>query len=327
MSAQKLEPDKIGTPFQLLAATMVFIVLLDGAFLSSAAVLDGVPGASITLVIAAVVYPPVVLTGIFVLQTRFRDMLLGDDAYLELKRKVGDLRQSVDASGFDVTRIPGTSSAAGLSSDATDAIENRADELERAMGEGMVRWSAPQRDLVAEAARELGRAALAQGRWREGADRLAEYLAVKPDDWAEWFAQGTAFANAREGATTDTLSVLAYTRALESKPADADDTATARMYAYRAGVLKRDRGKWQLAEDDLERARELAQDGTYESDDIHYNWAAILAMRGEADAAVRELVEISDPWYFEAVAEHEDDYFANLKDRPDFRQWIDRKAE
>ena len=99
MESQRLDPEKIGTPFQLLAAAMVFVVLLDGTLLSAAAVLEDVPGASMILVIAAVAYPPVLLSGLFVLQTRYRDKLLGDDAFLRMEEGANELRDSLRASG------------------------------------------------------------------------------------------------------------------------------------------------------------------------------------------------------------------------------------
>jgi tetratricopeptide (TPR) repeat protein len=324
MSQQRIYPERIGTPFQLLAAALVFVVLLDGTLLSAAAVLEGVPAASILLVIAAILYPPLLLGGVFVLQTKYREKLLGDDAFLQLADKVKDLRSTVDASGFDVTRIPGAAPAAGLSSAEESEIQNRVRELERSI-EASLREDEGQLKVVAEASRELGHAALAQGRWREAAEHLAEYLAVNPRDWREWFAQGTAYSNTREGPETDALAVLAYTRALETLPSDVDRSTRARLYTYRAGVLKRDPKQHAQAESGLATAQEYAEEGSYEADDVHYNMAALLSMRGETDAAIRELLEIADPWYFEAVIAHTSDYFANLAERADFDRLLDEK--
>ena len=172
---------------------------------------------------------------------------------------------------------------------------------------------------------ELGHAALAQAKWREGAEHLGQYLAFNPKAWSEWFAQGTAYANAREGAETDSLSIFAYTRALETMPQDAPPSTKARIYTYRAGVLKRNPESFDAAMSGLMRAREFAEEGSYESDDIHYNLAAILSMRGETDAAMDEVRKIADPWYFGAISAHEDDYFANLLNRGDFQSLLKEK--
>lgn len=322
MSGQRLDPEKIGTPFQLLAAAMVFVVLLDGTLLSAAAVLEDVPGASIVLVIAAVIYPPVLLAGLFVLQTKYREKLLGDDAFLRVEDRVKKLRDTVDASGFDVARLPGGVSTDGLSSGERDEIRDRAKELEKYIESSLGKDDRGRVKIVAEASRELGHAALAQGRWREGAEHLADYLAVNPRDWNEWFAQGTAYANTRDGADTDALAVLAYTRALETLPASATRSTKARLHTYLAGVLKRDPEKRALAESQLEIARELAEEGSYEADDVHYNLAAILAMRGETEAAMHELHQIRDPWYVDLIATHVDDYFANLAGFADFHRLL-----
>jgi len=325
LSGQRIKPGEVGTPFQLLAAAMVFVVLLDSCFVSGAAVLEDVPGASIALVGAAVLYPPVVLGGLFVLQTRHRPSLLADDAFLRLKKDAAELRTTITDSGFDVTMIPGTAPTAGLSSRAEAEIRNRAEELERSVSASLLGDDASRLRTVAEASRELGHAALVQGRWREGAEHLAEFLAVNPRDWGEWFAQGTAYANAREGPETDALAVLAYTRAVETLPPTANRQTRARLLTYRAGVLKRDLQKHSLAEVELEKARAFAEQGSYEADDIHYNLAAILSMRGETDAAMRELRQIGDRWYFGAISEHERDYFANLSERDDFRHLLAEK--
>ncbi|MFL5872320.1 MAG: hypothetical protein ACJ75T_02450 [Solirubrobacterales bacterium] len=46
-------------------------------------------------------------------------------------------------------------------------------------------------------------------------------------------------------------------------------------------------------------------------------------MRGETDAAMHELRQIADRWYFAAIAGHQDDYFANLADHEDFQQILE----
>jgi tetratricopeptide (TPR) repeat protein len=322
MESQKLDPEKIGTPFQLLAAAMVFVVLLDGTLLSAAAVLEEVPGASMILVIAAVAYPPVLLGGLFVLQTRYRDKLLGDDAFLRMEEGANELRDSLRASGFDPTNLSGWAPTAGLSLTDQDEIRNRAMELERLLSASL-KEDDGQLKAVADASRELGHAALAQAKWREGAEHLGDYLAFNPKAWSEWFAQGTAYANTREGAETDSLSIFAYTRALETMPEDVPASTKARIYTYRAGVLKRNPQNFDAAIAGLEKAREFAEEGSYEADDVHYNLAAILSMRGETDAAMHELRQIKDPWYFEAINGHIDDYFANLADRADFRHLLE----
>jgi hypothetical protein len=119
MESQRLDPEKIGTPFQLLAAAMVFVVLLDGTLLSAAAVLEDVRGASMILVIAAVAYPPVLRGGLFVLQTRYRDKLLGDDAFVHMEEGANELRDSLRGSGFDPTNLSGWAPAAGRTTSST----------------------------------------------------------------------------------------------------------------------------------------------------------------------------------------------------------------
>ena len=324
---QRIRPEQIAQPFQLLAAALVFVLLLDSAFLSAAAVLSDHLVLSFLLVVAAILNPPGLLGGLFVLQTRYRDELLGDQAFLRMKEISADLRRTVDKTGFDVTQILGSAPTAGLSSSDADEIQNRAKELERAIAGNFGNRAGDQLQIIAEAERDLAHADLARGRWKEGADRLSGYLAVNSDDYREWFAQGTAYANARGGSETDALSVLAYSRALEALPSDVEPQTKARLHTYMAGVLKRDPKKRLLAEQELERAQEYTEVGSYEADDIHYNQAAILAMRGETDLAMRELRTITDPWYFDAIHAHRDDYFLNLASRDDFQALMAKRPD
>lgn len=321
MESQRLDPEKIGSPFQLLAAAMVFVVLLNGTLLSAAAVLEDVPGASMTLVIAAVAYPPVLLGGLFVLQTRYRDKLLGDEAFLRMEERATELRASLQAIGFDPTKLSGWAPSTELPPGATDEIRDQAWELEKLIS-SRLKEDDGQLRAVADASRELGHAALAQGRWREGAEHLTKYLAFNPQAWNEWFAQGTAYANTRDA---DSLAVFAYTRALETLPENAQRSTKARIYTYRAGVMKRDPQNRTAAVTDLEKAQELAEEGSYEADDVHYNLAAILSMRGETEAAMHELRQIINPWFFELITAHEHDYFANLADHDYFRRLLEEK--
>jgi tetratricopeptide (TPR) repeat protein len=261
------------------------------------------------------------LGGLFILQTRYRDKLLGDDAYLRMEERASELRDSLRAIGFDPIKLSGGDPAARLSPTVEDELRIQSRELERLIA-AQVKEGREQLKVVADASRELGHAALAQGRWREGAAHLGEYLIFNPRAWSEWFAQGTAYANIREGAETDSLSVIAYTRALETVPEDVPASTKARIRTYRAGVMKRHPQNHEPALAELETARQLVEEGSYEADDIHYNLGAILAMRGETDAAMHELRQIADRWYFTAIAGHQDDYFANLADREDFRQLL-----
>ena len=81
MSETKITPHRVTKPIQLLAAWLTGLVVIEGAFLGAASTITAplwVPGA---LVIAAILYVPVFLGCIFILQTRFRPEMQEDDFY------------------------------------------------------------------------------------------------------------------------------------------------------------------------------------------------------------------------------------------------------
>jgi tetratricopeptide (TPR) repeat protein len=320
---QQINAEKIGTPFQLLAAGMVFIVLLDGSFLSAAAVLEHPAWVPAALTIAAIVYPLVFFVGLFVLQTKFREQLLDDSHWLKRVREVSfELGQAVTATNLDFTRLnPGTV-APHLPAEQQSELEAREQELERILKSAADENIELHGSALADAARELAHAALARGKWLEAAERLETYLELNPGDWSEWFAQGTAYANTRGGTETDEASLASYDRTLDTIPSDVDPVLLARLYSYRAGVLKR-LGRFEEARSELEQARELAVEGSYEADDINYNSAVIYAIEGKKENAVQALRQIREASYLGAVVAHREDYFEQLTGYGPFEELIE----
>ncbi len=81
MNNQKVEPQKVTKPIQLLAAWLVGLIVVNGSFLSSAVALGVDAWESSVLVIAAIFNVPMFLSAIFLLQTRFRPELQEDAFY------------------------------------------------------------------------------------------------------------------------------------------------------------------------------------------------------------------------------------------------------
>lgn len=322
MGNQRINAEKIGAPFQLLAAVMVFIVLLDGSFLSAAAVLERPGWLAAALTVAAIVYPLVFLAGVFVLQTRYREQLLDDGHWLgRVQEGAFELGEAVTATNVDFTRLSPATPAPPLAAEQKSELESRERELEQTLRLVATKNVELQDSAIADASRELAHAALARGQWLEAAERLKPYLDDNPDDWSEWFAQAAAYANTRGGVATDVAALEAADRALKSMPEDVDRTLLARLRSYRGGVLKR-LGKLGEAKVELDRARDLAVEGSYEADDINYNTAAIYAMEGEREKALTALREIRDRSYLDAVRAHCGDYFSGLVGYPPFEELI-----
>jgi len=76
-----LNPEKVTRPFQLLAAWLAGLLLLDGSFLAAASQIHSPEWASAVLVIASVANVPLFLVSIFLLQTKFRPEMQEDPYY------------------------------------------------------------------------------------------------------------------------------------------------------------------------------------------------------------------------------------------------------
>ena len=320
MGNQRINAEKIAAPFQLLAAVMVFIVLLDGSFLSAAAVLEHPAWLAMALTVAAIVYPLLFLIGVYVLQTRYRPHLM-DDKNWRIREDAQQLGEAVTAINLDFTRISPATPPPSLAGKQKSELESRERELEQALRLITVEKAETSDRAIVDASRELAHAALAQGQWLEAAGRLQIYLDANPDDWSEWFAQAAAYANARGGTVTDAAALEACDHALGSMPADVDRTLQSRLRSYRGGVLKRLR-RLEEARAELERARELALAGSYEADDINYNTAGVYALEGDRENAVAALKAIEDSSYMDAVRVHQGDYFASLAGYAPFEEMI-----
>jgi len=74
-------PDRITKPIQLLAAWLVGLVVIDGAFLTGAAMISEPAWVSGALVVASLVNVPLFLICLFLLQTKFRPEMQEDSYY------------------------------------------------------------------------------------------------------------------------------------------------------------------------------------------------------------------------------------------------------
>jgi tetratricopeptide (TPR) repeat protein len=311
---QRIDPEKVGSPFQLLAAALVFIVLLDGSFLSAAAVISEPRWASGVLVIASVLNVPVLLFGTFVLQTRFRDELLGDEHYVRLRQEVQwstlQLKRSNDAAGIDLLADFRFEAQRNVEAGKDLYLSRYGRELERALDDPR-RRDALDGDTIASASLELGRASAAGGDWVVAAKYFETSLKADPEAWGSWFALATALANTRGGDDANRRALEAIDEALALAPLPVHDPMFVRMQSYRAALLKR-LGKTGQALTQLLAAREYAVEGTYEADDIAYNLACVYAMRDEGEKAMAELGRARDDRFLIAASAHRHDYFASL---------------
>lgn len=88
MEGQRIEPHKITKPIQLMAVWLIALLLIDSLFLTAAAKISTPQWVAPMLAISAIVFVPLFLSGVFLMQTVFRKELQDDQYYSEcLKRE------------------------------------------------------------------------------------------------------------------------------------------------------------------------------------------------------------------------------------------------
>ncbi len=78
---QKIIPEKVTKPIQLLAAWLIGLIVVNGIFLTAASLMDANGWERAALVIASIINVPLFLASMFLLQTKFRPELQEDLFY------------------------------------------------------------------------------------------------------------------------------------------------------------------------------------------------------------------------------------------------------
>jgi tetratricopeptide (TPR) repeat protein len=158
----------------------------------------------------------------------------------------------------------------------------------------------------------LAMGAMASGAYEQAAEHLDTYAQSDGQSWLVNFTRGVAHANARGGIASDLAALRAYNEAIALAPTTLEPNRKARLFSYRAAILKR-LNRLAEAEGDLRIAQPLAE-ARHEHTDIHYNLACIHAMRGEKEQMLRELRAIEgNGKYMALVRSHFKDYFAKFR--------------
>lgn len=133
-SREKLEPHKITKPIQLLAAWLLGLIAVNGAFLFFALQINEPKWISGALVVASIVNVPLFLLSIFILQTKFRPEMQEDTFYSKyLEKKTGNTVREVTAESVAALRHDIATLEKVVSERVLDGIKES--ELEK------IRWS------------------------------------------------------------------------------------------------------------------------------------------------------------------------------------------
>lgn len=129
MAAQpQIRPERVTKPIQLLAAWLVGLIIVNGAFLTGAVMIAKPAWAPAWLVVAAIINVPVFIAAIFVLQTRFRPEMQEDVFYSQyLESKTGTVRSFDLAANLGAVR----EEMAASRSETLEVVAGIRSELER----------------------------------------------------------------------------------------------------------------------------------------------------------------------------------------------------
>ncbi|HEX3648759.1 MAG TPA: hypothetical protein VHV49_10030 [Pseudonocardiaceae bacterium] len=322
MTGRQLDVAAVKTPTQLIAALIVLIIVVVPALITGAATIARPSWLPAVFGVAAVGYAPAALVLVYRLVTRHRNSLLNDDAVGKLNaqalRVAPRLDRTLEAAGLDMVDLIAGKGVEDVANDLRNEMKSELNLLLEIIGnlqgKGVSLGSVPAAALL-EAAKGL----MAQHRWGDAAKYLDEY-AKSVDDWTVQWSRGVAYANQRNGITSDVAALRAYNEAIALAPRDADLNDRARLLGYRGAILKRLR-RLDEAESDLQLATRWAT-RDYEITDITYNLACVYAMLGRKHEMILAIRSLRSIGALSLVTSHLDDYFVSVRDDPDFRAEI-----
>lgn len=142
----RIDPEKITRPIQLLAAWLVGLVAVDGAFLTAAVNIAEPQWAPGVLVVSAILNVPLFLAALFLLQTRYRPEMQEDTFYAKyLEHKSKSLREDRPA---ETVANDGDSNLRALISTTAEMMSETHVELQRVSDQIAALERAPRDDAT-----------------------------------------------------------------------------------------------------------------------------------------------------------------------------------
>ncbi len=197
----------------------------------------------------------------FLLQTRFRPQMQGDEyysAYLEKEQKrlntlSEKLKNELNGAGLDLVSL-----ASGRSLDeAPLEVQVAVKDILGEISGGLERLSKTQRAMAYGVSQntllEVAKALMSEHKWEEAAKYLDEYTEMNRTDWEAQRSRGIAHAMSRTGPGGNAASLDAYNQAIANVPREIDLNTRARLYTFRGAMFKR-LGRYKEALSDLKLA-------------------------------------------------------------------------
>jgi|GEM_PF-6377692 len=177
-----------------------------------------------------------------------------------------------------------------------------------------------QASVISDSQLTLAKAQMAKGNLIDAADRFEEYTALSEASWEVYFSKAVNLANLRKDEHSNRASIKAYNDALNQLPSNINLNIKARIFSYRAAMLKRV-NRLDEAESDLLLGKKLAT-ATYEIDDINYNLACVYAMQGNKERMLDAISCIQHPASLKSIRHHMGDYFEKFRNDTDLANML-----
>lgn len=191
MTEQKIVPEKVTKPIQLLAAWLAGLILVNGSFLVAAQQISRPDWASGLLVVASVLNVPAFLLALFLLQTKFRPQLQEDvyySQYLQRERK------------FTTGEGPNTAEV------VEKGVAHATEKIVQSLGPAAQGKEEPIAQILRQTQRELLIA-------KHGRTRTLSELYLAPETWPQVvarFGKDESFIRDIEGLLEDGLAEKKY---------------------------------------------------------------------------------------------------------------------
>ena len=236
----------------------------------------------------------------------------------DLKLKLSEAKEQIDAllrsEGLDASSLIAGKRLSESASELQLTVTRLTDEMRLTMSK-LAESINHDDSNTAKAVRTLAMASMATGQYTAAAEQYDALLASGAASWEDHMSRGVAHANARRGRGSDLAALMAYNDAIALVPQDLDANRRARLFTYRAAMLKRLR-RLHEAENDLNISLSLAT-ASFERFDAHYNLACVYSMQNRPEKMYEQVSALRGSGRFLGlVARNLDEYFANHSSDP-----------
>lgn len=242
----------------------------------------------------------------------------------ELKRKLNKDKESLESyfeeTGINIESIV-TQNTRQITESIKESVEIKLSEIE----EKIEKLGKLEESVNPEIYLEIGTGLMVTKEWKRAAEQFDKYIQYYPLNWEAQFSRAVSYANSRENKESNLFALRAYSEAIALFPDNSNKNSKARLFSYRAAMLKR-LGRLEEAQADLIVAENLASEN-HEMRDIKYNFACIYAMKNDRKKLIEAVQSLKNYSGYKqklnAIRQHLRDYFASFANDKEFLELIE----